>query len=89
MYKKIPLVRFKIFLSDIDYNMKNTIFNHDLFTDPNRNYKYFEDIISSSKEKNLPFKRKRFNKYKHKMSPWITSEILNMIKFKDELYLKY
>ena len=77
------------FLSDIDYNMKNTTFNHDLFTDPNRNYKSFEDIISSSKEKNLPFKRKRFNKYKHKISPWITSEILNMIKFKDELYLKH
>ena len=77
------------FISEVDEKIKSTRFEHELFTDPNINYESFEKIISSSKSKHLPYKRKRFNKYQHKISPWITSEILNMIKFKDQLYIDH
>ena len=74
------------FIADVENRMKATHYNNDLFIDPNQNYNTFEEIISSCKEKHLPFKKKRFNKYKHKLSPWITSEILNMLKSRDHLY---
>ena len=70
------------------HKLNYTAFNTDPFKDPNSNYETFEKIISDSREKYLPFKKKRFDKYKHKLSPWITAEIIDMIKFKDSLYKK-
>ena len=57
-------------LSPIYENM-----NKDLLSDPNLNYDIMESIILNSKEKYLPSKTVRFNKYKHKLSPWITNGI--------------
>ena len=31
----------------------------------------------------------KFNKYEHKISPWITHGILNSIKFRDKLYVRW
>ena len=39
-----------------------------------------------AKEKHLPVKVKKANKYKHKLTPWITSGIIKSIKYKDKLY---
>ena len=44
------------------------------------------DVITSAQEKHLPEKTVRFNKYKHKCSPWMTNGILQSIKFRDKLY---
>ena len=58
----------------------------DLLSDPNLNYDIMERAISYSKEKYLPSKTVRFNKYKHKLSPWITNGILASIRYRDKLY---
>ncbi len=54
--------------------------------DPNINYNVLHEIIQQAKIK--PEKLK-FNKYNHKMSPWITKGILQSIKYKDELHQKH
>ena len=56
--------------------------------DPNINYDKLEKILCEAKEKHLPVKTVKFNKYKHKRSPWITLGILKSIKFRDGLYKK-
>lgn len=38
--------------------------------------------------KHFPIKWVKFNKYKHKVSPWISQGILKSIKYKDNLYKK-
>ena len=58
----------------------------DLSQDPNINYEKLENILCRAKEKHLPVKTKKFNKYKHKRSPWITQGILRSIKYRDNLY---
>ena len=74
------------FVSDVEIRLNKKNFDRDLFTDPNANYDSFENILSNCKETHLPQKRKRFSRYKHKLSPWVTTEILKMIKFRDKLY---
>ena len=59
-----------------------------MIADHNENYNIIENIIIDSKNKHLPSKLVRFNKYKHKLSPWITNGILTSISFRDKLYHK-
>ena len=61
----------------------------DMFTDPNSTYKIIEDEINSLKAQHLPTKKVRFNKYKHKKSPWITYGILNSLKTRDNKLRKW
>ena len=56
--------------------------------DPNANYEILENILCDARERFLPEKTVKFNKYKHKRSPWITLGILRSIKFRDNLYKK-
>ena len=60
----------------------------DLFSYPYDNYRQFEEIIVNAKAKHLAPKTVRFKKHKHKLSQWMTSGILNSIKFRDKLFLK-
>ena len=55
---------------------------------PDKNYNVIQNIIIDEMDRNLPVKRVRFNKYKHKDSPWITQGIINSIRFRDNLYKK-
>ena len=57
-----------------------------LLSDPNHNYDIIESAILNSKQKNLPCKTVRFNKYKHKVSSWITNGILESIRHRDKLH---
>ena len=41
-------------------------------TDPNPEYDIFERITVTAYEKHFLNKRVKVNKYKHKLSPWIT-----------------
>ena len=74
------------FVDEVDDKMSHTYFHTSYLKDPNVNYKELEKIITESREKHLPFKKKKFNKYAHKLSPWMTDEILKMIEQKDKLY---
>ena len=55
-------------------------------SDPNLNYNTFANWLTSAKQKYLPLKKIKFNKYKHKINNWITSGILRSIKYRDNLY---
>ena len=57
-----------------------------LMTDPNPEYDIFERITVTAYEKHFPYKRVKVNKYKHKLSPWITAGLIKSIEFRDKLY---
>ena len=77
------------FQEEIKTNIELTDFDNDLLANPNINYNKLETIIINAKEKCFPIKEVKFNKYKHKVSPWITFGILNSMKFRDKLYIKW
>ena len=58
----------------------------DINSDPNDNYNILESSLASLKDKYMPIKISRFNKYKHKRTAWITTAIIKSIKYKDNLY---
>ena len=63
--------------------------NRDMFSDPNSTYEIIEVEINRLKSQFLPTKKVRFNKYKHKKSPWITYGILNSLKTRDNKFQKW
>ena len=79
-------------LNNFSMAVKNINFmgllDRNLFTNPNETYHIIEREINKVKSKHLPTKTVKFNKYKHKKSPWITTDILNSIKYRDKLYSK-
>ena len=77
------------FHDEIKTQIEITHFENNLLVDPTINYNKLETIISNAKEKCFPVREVKFNKYKHKMSPWITFGILNSMKFRDKLYIKW
>ena len=60
--------------------------DNNLLSDPTQNYNIIEKKILETKEKLLTSKIVRFNKYRHKISPWITNGILVSIRHRDKLY---
>ena len=58
-----------------------------LESNPNNNYDVLHDLICALKQKHFPNKKIKFNKYKHKGTPWITTGILKAIKFKNKIHL--
>ena len=62
--------------------------DRNMFLDPNNNLNILEKTIEECKNKHLPTRTVKFNKYKHKKSDWITSAIIKSIQFRDKLYLK-
>ena len=57
-----------------------------LMTGPNLEYDIYERIIVTAYEKHFPNKRVKVDKYKHKLSPWITIGLIKSIEFCDKLY---
>ena len=60
--------------------------NQDPYCDPNVNYDILHKHITDLKDKHLPFKLVKFNKYKHKGNKWITNGVLKSLIYKDRLY---
>ena len=58
-----------------------------LTADPNANYNKMHDIIEETKNTHMTSKLVKFNKYKHKKSKWITTELLRSIRFRDNYNL--
>ena len=54
--------------------------------DINLNYEMINDEILRAKNKHMPCKLVKFNKYKHKKSAWITLGLLKSIRYRDKLY---
>ena len=70
-----------------DLNNENWI---DVINEENINDKYNNCISTYCKlmDKIMPKEKLKFNKYKHKNSPWITKGIMKSIKYKDKLVNK-
>ena len=62
--------------------------NQEEIRNPNDNYEILEKVIKDAKSKHLSCKSRKYNKYKHKNSKWITRGILISLKFCDTLYKK-
>ena len=60
--------------SDVLYNKLNKSLN----ADTNINYEIIHDEIARAKNKCMPSKIVKFNKYKHKKSSWITQGLLKI-----------
>ncbi len=65
---------------------KHANLNRNLNRDPNLNYNTLHVIIQQAKLKHMPIKMVKFDKHKHKISPWITRGILQSIHYRDNLY---
>ena len=76
------------FCSELQLMIQRTQFNQNLDHDPNENYTKLESIVSDAKQKCMPSKLEKVNRYKHKLNPWMTSEILKSIKVRDQMYKK-
>lgn len=95
-FKTTPNRRVKIFPNkkqSID-NFKNYISSADIIQkldvnvncDPNHNYGIINNYITQAIAKTLPVKIVRYDRRRHKGSKWITTAILNSIKYRDRLY---
>ena len=73
-------------LADLSGSNIMSELNPDPFSNPNENYDNFHDHLTKLKDKHLPYKFIKFNKYKHKGSNWITRGVLNSIKYRDGIY---
>ena len=62
--------------------------DRNVLTDPNITQHIIESEIKIHYDKHFPTERARFNKYKHKKTPWMTSGILTSIKQRDKIYYK-
>ena len=56
--------------------------------DPNTNYNNFISCLQTSLNNNCPIKTVKYNKHKHKASPWITNGIIKSIRARDKIYVK-
>ena len=56
--------------------------DHDVNAHPNSNYKILAEQLQYAKEKHLPTRKLKFNKYKHKQQKWVTNGILKSIKLR-------
>ena len=74
------------FVQELRENNITEQINNDINANPTDNYKIFLAIIQEVKNKHLPTKKVKFNKYKHKKNKWITRVILKSIKTKNMIY---
>ena len=73
------------FVHDITSSDVYNKLNQSPTADPNVNYNMLHDVIKLAKDKHMPYKTVKFNKYKHKKSTWITLAILKSIRYRDKL----
>ena len=58
----------------------------DLSSNPNHNYHVLDDSITHAIDVFLPTRTVRFNKYRHKLSSWITQGLIRSTQNRDRLY---
>ena len=93
---KPPPKSIKKYISSVEamLNVKQEIKSEELYNklskshsaDINLNYGIIHDEIVRGKNKHMPCKLVKFNKYKHKKSTWITQGLLKSIRYRDKLY---
>ena len=61
--------------------------NHDLYANPNMNYKILINTLSKAKLTHMPKTTRRYNKHKDKKEDWMTNEVLKQINKKNNIYV--
>ena len=56
------------------------------YADLNHNYNVLRECVTDLKNKHLPYKLVKFNKYKHKGSKWTTNGKIRSLKYRDNIY---
>ena len=56
--------------------------------EPNNNYAILENSLKTAMDKSFTVKRVKFNRRKHKITPWITFDIIRAINERNKLYRK-
>ena len=56
--------------------------------EPNNNYAILENLLKTALDKSFTVKRVKFNRKKHKITPWITFDIIRAINEMNKLYRK-
>ena len=79
---------FEMFSTYIEDEIPNRGIENDLTKDPDPNLGKLDGIMQESRQKYLEPKIVKFNRYKHKINPWMTEGILRSMKFRDRLYKK-
>jgi hypothetical protein len=74
--------------SDLETLCHVNNFDQNTDSDPNLNYNKFNEILVNCLSKHFQKSAVKHNKYKYKMSGWITNGILKSISFRDRLYRK-
>ena len=80
------LLKFKNDVIEADIYNK---LSKDINSNPNTNYDILAQALADSKEKHIPKKIKKFNKYKHKKEKWMTNDLLALINRKNEKYIDW
>ena len=60
-----------------------------LTSDPNISYNNLDQVLSKVKALHIPIKQGKFDKNKHKKSPWITKGIIKFLTCRDKLYRSF
>ena len=60
-----------------------------LMSDPNISYNNLDQVLSKAKALHILIKQVKFDKKKHKMSPWITKGIIKSLTCRDKLYRSF
>ena len=87
-------VNINVLNDDAMYNVKIEIKSYDTYNklnknpnaDTNLNYDILFNDIVRAKDKHMPTKLVKFNKYEHKTYMWITQGILRSIQYRNKLY---
>ena len=74
------------FLAELMNSDITSQLNPDPYCDPKINYDILHKHLTELKDKHLPYRLVKFNKYKHKGNKWITNGVLKLLKYKDRLY---
>ena len=88
------LVEFRNFGPEAVNNFKRELVtrltptNEQFHDDVNLDFNNFHDTLCKAKDENFPLVKAKYNKYKHKNSPWITNALMKSIKKRDKLYKK-
>ena len=70
--------------ADIDKDL-----NKDLLADPSENYDILHERMKFFKDKHLPNKFVKYHKHRYQKNKWITFGILQSIKCRDIMYIRY
>ena len=54
--------------------------DHSVQADPEKTYETIRETINTAYKHSFPKIKKRFQRHKHKIQPWMTDEILQQIK---------